>query len=180
MRIISGSCRGRKLVPVEGQGVRPTSDRAREAVFNMLGPRVKNSRVLDLFAGTGALGLEALSRGADHAVFMDLSCDLVQKNLQLCRLVDSATVYTLDIVTNPLPEYLFNGCFDIVFIDPPYGKGYIEQVCQKDKFLDLLCPEALIIAEHSHKENPVISASGLDFLKQKKYSKTKISIMHKT
>ena len=179
MRVISGSRKGRKLARIEGDRVRPTSDRTKEAIFNILGPAVRQARVLDLFAGTGALGIEALSRGADHAVFMDLNCDIIRQNLQLCRFETGSTVICRDIITHPLPEILKSRTFDFVFIDPPYKTGYIEKTLEKEGFIDLLAPGCIVIAEHSCKESLQISLSGLDIFRQKKYSKTIISFITK-
>jgi 16S rRNA (guanine966-N2)-methyltransferase len=106
MRVISGSCRGRKLVKINGDTIRPTSDRVKEAIFNILGPCVRNATVLDLFAGTGALGIEALSRGASEATFVDVDCGTVKENLTLCRLEKEARVIPHDMVKNALPTAL--------------------------------------------------------------------------
>jgi 16S rRNA (guanine966-N2)-methyltransferase len=179
MRVISGSRKGRKLVPIEGERVRPTSDRTKEAIFNILGHSIRDSRVLDLFAGTGALGIEALSRGADHAVFLDLYCDVVRQNVQLCRFETVSTIISHDIVNDPVPETLKGQTFDFVFIDPPYKTEYIEKTFEKEGFIDLLSPGCIIIAEHSCKESLQLSLSTLDIFRQKKYSKTMISFITK-
>jgi 16S rRNA (guanine966-N2)-methyltransferase len=180
MRVISGSCKGRKLVQIHGQQIRPTSDRVKEAVFNILGQKVKQSRVLDLFAGTGALGIEALSRGADHATFIDIDCNTINKNLELCRFKENASVISCDIIMGLIPKNLFQQQYDLIFIDPPYNKGYIEQTLEKEIFTDLLTKDGIIIAEQSCKENLEIRFSSLDIYRQKKYSKTLISFMNKT
>lgn len=179
MRVISGSRKGRKLVKIEGDRIRPTSDRTKEAIFNILGPAIREARVLDLFAGTGALGIEALSRGADQAVFVDLDCDIIRQNLLLCRFETHGTVLCHDIIRDPLPVILKGQAFDFVFMDPPYKTGYIEKVLEKEGLMDLLAPGGLIIAEHSVKESLQISLSGLDISRQKKYSKTMISFITK-
>jgi 16S rRNA (guanine966-N2)-methyltransferase len=179
MRLISGNCKGRKLVKIQGRQIRPTSDRVREAVFNILGQKVKKARVLDLFAGTGALGIEALSRGADHAIFIDLACDTIYQNLNLCRLEKKARVISCDIIKQAFPKALAGQRFDLVFIDPPYGKGYIEHTLEKESFIDLLDEGCIIIAEQSCKENLQIEVSTLDIYRQKKYSKTIISFINK-
>ena len=180
MRIIGGSCRGRKLIKIEPLHVRPTSDRIREAVFNILGQKVRGANVLDLFCGTGALGIEALSRGADHAAFVDQSCDIIRQNLTLCRLEDNASVICCDILKQELPQSLYKNRFDLVFIDPPYGKGYIEQTLQKKSFTDLLDGNCIIVAEQSYKETLEIKQPALDIYRQKKYSKTIISFINQT
>jgi 16S rRNA (guanine966-N2)-methyltransferase len=179
MRVISGIRKGRKLVKIEGDRIRPTSDRTKEAVFSILGPRIREARVLDLFAGTGALGIEALSRGANHAVFMDLNCDIIRQNLLLCRFEPQSTILCHDIIRDPLPDMLKGQAFDLVFMDPPYTTGLIEKTLEKEGFTDLLAPGGLIIAEHSSKESLQISLSGLDIYRQKKYSKTMISFITK-
>ena len=179
MRVIGGDCRGRKLVKLHDQQIRPTSDRVREAIFNILGQKVKKARVLDLFAGTGALGIEALSRGACHATFIDLACNTIRHNLELCGFKKKSTVICCDIVKETMPKSLNGQQFDLVFIDPPYGKRYIEQTLQKKAFTDLLDDNCIIIAEQSYKENLSIKLSPLDIYKQKKYSKTIISFMNK-
>ena len=179
MRVISGSRKGRKLVRIEGNRVRPTSDRTKEAIFNIIGPTIREARVLDLFAGTGALGIEALSRGAAHAVFIDLNCDIIRQNLLLCRFETAGTVICHDIIHHPLPKTLRGRQFDFVFIDPPYKTGYVEKMLEKEGFIDLLAPGGIVIAEQSCKESLQISLSGLDIFRQKKYSKTIISFISK-
>ena len=179
MRIISGNCKGRKLVKMQGSKIRPTSDRVREALFNILGPQIKKTKVLDLFSGTGALGIEALSRGAAHATFIDLSCDIIHKNLQLCGLEDKALVLDCDIIKEGIPKIFHDQSFDFIFIDPPYGNKFIEHIFQKDSFFNNLGKNSIIITEQSHKENLNITGTGLDIYRQKKYSKTMISFIKK-
>jgi 16S rRNA (guanine966-N2)-methyltransferase len=175
MRVISGSSRGRKLSPITGDRIRPTSDRIREDIFNIIGHSIRHARVLDLFAGTGALGIEALSRGAEEAVFIDLDCTIIHKNIRLCRFEDRAFIFNIDIIRFSFPQLITSKQFDFIFLDPPYGKDYIEKVLHKEKFLELMAPDALIIAEHGLKENLQIHVPGLDIFRQKKYSNTIIS-----
>jgi len=123
MRIVAGSAKGTRLAPVP-PGTRPVSDRAREGVFSSLGDRVAGARVLDLFAGTGALGIEALSRGASGATFVERSraaAQAITKNLELTHLQDGASLITTDVAAylrTPPPA-----AFDLVFCDPPYEMG---------------------------------------------------------
>jgi len=179
MRIISGSCRGRKLVQIKGLQIRPTSDRVREAVFNILGQKIRGARVLDLFAGTGAFGIEALSRGADHVTFIDQSCDTISQNLELCRLKEKAEVISCDILEGFNINRPDKNLFDIIFIDPPYEKGYVEKTLEKKSFSSLVNDNGIIITEQSCKEKLEIKIPGLDIYRQKKYSKTIISFMNK-
>ncbi|MBW1792334.1 MAG: 16S rRNA (guanine(966)-N(2))-methyltransferase RsmD [Deltaproteobacteria bacterium] len=129
MRIIAGIARGRKLISPGAKGgkneIRPTSDRAREALFNILGSDVCGARVLDLFAGTGALGLEALSRGADSAVFIDKSqtaIGMINKNIQRTGFSDKVTILKRDLSKKNFldSKYIPGKGFSLVFMDPPY------------------------------------------------------------
>ncbi|MCP3942120.1 MAG: 16S rRNA (guanine(966)-N(2))-methyltransferase RsmD [Desulfobacteraceae bacterium] len=183
MRIISGNLRGRKLIQLQGNDIRPTSDRVREAVFNILGPKVQDANVLDMFAGTGALGLESLSRGAKNAVFLDAaieSCTIIQKNINLCKMLHNTSIIHHDIIALPLPQTLNTKPFDLIFMDPPYEKGHIETTLNKAGFMDLLAPDGIIITEQSFKESLGNTFNGLDIYRQKKYSTTFISFLRKT
>ncbi len=141
MRVIAGSAKGTRLGPVP-PGVRPVSDRAREGVFSSLGPEVPEARVLDLYAGTGAMGIEALSRGAAHAVFVDRAYEAaatIHDNLDRTRLTGRATVLTQDVssfVTQPSPPA---GPFDLVLLDPPYDIDTAEL----ERVLGAIGPQAL-------------------------------------
>ena len=181
MRIISGACRGRKLVQIQGKDIRPTSDRVREALFNILGPGIRRKRVLDMFAGTGALGLEALSRGAQSAVFLDAaqsSCNVIKRNIDLCRMADHARIICHDLINASLP--VFHQPFDLIFMDPPYNKGYSGQVLGKPGFFDLLAPGAIIIVEQSAKESFNYPVNSLDKYLEKKYSRTTLTFLRKS
>jgi 16S rRNA (guanine966-N2)-methyltransferase len=122
MRVIAGRAKGMRLGPVPA-GVRPMSDRAREGLFSSLVLEVPDARVLDLYAGTGAMGIEALSRGADHAVFVDRSVEAsaaIKDNLDRTRLADRATVVTRDVAAFVAQAPPTTGPFDLVLLDPPY------------------------------------------------------------
>lgn len=123
MRIISGSCRGRILDTLAGENTRPTLDRVKESVFNILGNSFYDIKVLDLFAGSGALGLEALSRGASFCDFVDLSKDainIIKKNIEKCRMEEKTKIHKCDYEL--AIKKFSNKNFDLVFLDPPYGK----------------------------------------------------------
>lgn len=126
MRIVAGSAKGVRLAPVP-QGVRPVSDRAREGLFSSLGAKVPGARVLDLFAGTGALGIEALSRGAEHAVLVERSpaaAAALYENLELTHVAERATVVPQAVKSFLTGrEEASGGPFDLVFLDPPYDMG---------------------------------------------------------
>ena len=176
MRIIAGDHRGRKLAQVPGDHIRPTSDRIREALFNILGPFVRGARVLDLFAGTGALGLEAMSRGAQNAVFVDASpasCGAIKENIQRCHLEDAT-----QIKQSKAADFVFTDrVFDLVFMDPPYHKGLIPPILGNEDFVKSLSPEAIVVVEQDAKEDKLRSFEGLDIYRQKKYSRTLISFI---
>lgn len=155
MRIISGSARGRKLLaPGQrfGDSVRPTSDRAREAIFNILAGKVVGARVVDLFAGTGALGLEALSRGAELAVFVDGQrsvVELVGKNIALCGFGDRTTVLQKDLARGLafLSAQQPPGGFDLAFLDPPYGGTLALGVLESLAGGNFLAAKSIVVLE---------------------------------
>jgi 16S rRNA (guanine966-N2)-methyltransferase len=183
MRIIGGSWRGRRLTAV-GAGdtaahLRPTSDRVRESLFNLLqnggyGNPCAGAKVLDVFAGTGALGLEALSRGASHATFIENGRKaqiLLRDNIAL--LDANATVIARDARSaGPCPP---PGPFDLVFLDPPYGKSMGEAALQA--LHDWIAPEAMIVWEDA--KAPLIPA-GYDMLDQRRYGETLITLLSRT
>lgn len=182
MRIVSGQCRGRKLALIQGKDIRPTSDRVREAIFNILGPRVRDARVLDLFAGTGAMGLEALSRGAHHGIFVDAapeSCSIIQQNIGRCQMDEKSFLILHDLIRLPLPHALKKSCFDLIFLDPPYAGNYVRTILEKEFFVDLLAPDGIVVVEQSHRESLANEFKGLDIYRQKKYSKTIVSFIRK-
>ncbi len=145
MRIIAGKHRGRVLTPFAGTDIRPTADRVKESLFSILSPRLAGARVLDLFCGSGALGLECISRGAGEVVFNDASREslkVLEKNLNLLK--ERATVLNCD----------FKGClnrvsgkFDLLFVDPPYAEDYLEQTLALAYERNLLAEGGLIVYE---------------------------------
>lgn len=144
MRVITGTARGRKLLTPQGFDVRPTTDNVKESMFNILMNDIEGRRVLDLFAGTGQLGIEALSRGAASAVFVDKdseSLKIIKSNLALCR-------FEAEVVRRDALDYLDScGKFDVIFLDPPYDSGLYEPVLSKVNSFDLLNDGGIIIAE---------------------------------
>jgi 16S rRNA (guanine966-N2)-methyltransferase len=130
MRIIAGSFRGRRLHSPKGDRIRPTIDRVRESIFSIIAGRLPGARVLDLFAGTGAMGLEALSRGAQFCLFVDKGSEalhLVRENIGLCGAQGRSRIIraSADAAIRRLESD--KELFDIIFMDPPYGKGYVEK-----------------------------------------------------
>ena len=147
MRVITGSARGRRLRELEGMETRPTTDRVKEGIFSALQFDIEGRRVLDLFAGTGQMGIEALSRGAASAVFVDRRADavkLIRENLKVTELTDRAQVVAGDSM-----EYLsrLREKFDIIFLDPPYEAGLLEPAIAHIARFDILNPHGIIVAE---------------------------------
>lgn len=180
MRIIGGQLRGKKLSPVRSSVVRPTSDRLREAVFNIVSGRIEGATVLDLYAGTGALGIEALSRGAHRAVFVDRSRQavaLISRNIQLCGLQHRSTVIRWDIIRNLNCLSNQDQGFDLVFVDPPYDRGLVRPTLQTLLQQRLLAATAQLIVEHSLSEEIAPIPDGLDIRDSRKYGKTLVSIL---
>ena len=160
MRIIAGKYRGRNLKSPPSLEVRPTSDRLRETLFNVIAPRIVGARFLDLCAGSGAVGIEALSRGADHATFVDQSkkmCELIKSNIDLCRIErnESAVIQAEaeDYLRRFIAKQPDSGKpWDIVFFDPPYAMEYLPllKTCGAHS-ASLLTEAGIIIVEHHHK-----------------------------
>jgi 16S rRNA (guanine966-N2)-methyltransferase len=158
MRIIAGSRGGRRLKPPPDRQIRPTPDRVREALFAILAPRVQGARFLDLFAGTGANGLEALSRGAHAAHFVDASrtaVELVRENIQRLEFQSESTVTagTLPAVLKRLP--VSAAAFDIAFADPPYDSPLLDGLLDCPYLPPLLAPGAVLVVETGRKGEPV-------------------------
>jgi len=180
MRIIGGQFKGKKLFSFEGSTIRPTSDRLRESVFNILRNRVRKAVVLDLFAGTGALGIEALSRGAQSAVFIDnykRAILLIRRNIQACSLDNISIIRYWDIKKNLNCIRSSGAVFDLVFMDPPYDKCLIKTTLYHLQHTKALAPYACVVVEHSLKED--IPDPRLSFLcnDQRKYGNTIISFL---
>ena len=175
MRIVGGRCKGRVLSSFKGTSIRPTSDKVREAVFNILPRDFPFKMALDLFAGTGALGIEALSRGADEAVFFDSdpkAVELVRKNLASCGLLDAASVFRRDALSAVRFLSGKGSRFDLIFIDPPYASALAEETLIAIDASGLLDEGGVIVAETS-KRNPIEAVPpGLKLLDRRRYGDT--------
>ena len=181
MRVISGTLKGKKLFSVKGLSLRPTSDRVRESVFDILQGSIEGRRVLDLFAGTGAMGIEALSRGARAAVFIENhpgSLDALKRNLAACRLEGVSEVLAKEAEGGLRFLEGRGGNFEVIFLDPPYGKGLASKTVAMLAGSPLLNPETLIVAEHSAAEEiaEVFPLERVDF---RTYGRTRISFFRK-
>lgn len=171
MRVISGTARGRRLQEPKDQSVRPTTDMVKEAIFNIVQFDVPGRRVLDLFAGTGQLGIEALSRGARECVFVDsspASLALVRKNLEICGM--RGTVARADA----LSFLSRGGKFDLVFIDPPYHEGMYREILDKVFLFDILSDGGIILVESMRGES--LPAASDPYARGKTYNYGRISL----
>ncbi len=165
MRIISGSKRGKKLVALEGMHVRPTTDRVKEALFDILQFSLEGKRFLDLFAGSGQIGLEALSRGAREAVFIDVlpaSVRVVERNAAAAGFSEQARIIHSDFCAFLRRE---QGVFDIAFLDPPYETGLLQQALPL--VAEHMASEGIIFCEHPREEELPPQAGG--FFKSREY-----------
>lgn len=176
MRVITGTARGRNLQTLEGEDVRPTSDRVKEAVFSIIQFEIEGRRVLDLFAGSGQLGIEALSRGAEKAVFVDANAQaavVVRQNLLKCGFEKKAVVLNTDSFAY-LASGARNDVFDIVFLDPPYRMGLVE------KALPQVAPHmsmgGVILCETPMEEELPEEAGDFRIAKTYRYGKIKITL----
>jgi 16S rRNA (guanine966-N2)-methyltransferase len=180
MRITGGKVRGRLLAAVKGYAIRPTSDRVREAIFDLVGHQWDGKRVLDLFAGTGSLGLEALSRGASEVLFVDYSSHalkLLRKNIERCGFAQCSKIMRRDLRRAPPGTYPFGkDSFHLVFMDPPYRQNLIPPAAGRlVRFLHL-SSGALLVAECS--KNEILPSSMNPFVMSdaRTYGDTKITI----
>ncbi|MBQ6997097.1 MAG: 16S rRNA (guanine(966)-N(2))-methyltransferase RsmD [Oscillospiraceae bacterium] len=179
MRVITGKARGVQLKTPDGLKTRPTTDRVKEALFSIIQFDVPNSRVLDLFGGTGQLGIEALSRGAKSAVFVDAdekANQLIRENLRRCRLEGDAQVIRSDYA-----DYL-RRCrqkFDLILLDPPYAEVFLENALKMITEIDILESGGIIVAERPAGKALLCEFSGYSRSKDYKYGQTLLTLYRK-
>jgi len=179
MRVITGKARGVTLKTPDGAKTRPTTDRVKEAMFSIIQFDLPGAKVLDLFAGTGQLGIEALSRGAASAVFVDTldnACSLVRENLRRTKLAEQALVVRADYLA-----YLSN-CrdkFDFVFLDPPYAEVFLENALKKITEIDILQSGGIIVAERPLGKDFSYTFDGFSRSKDYKYGNTLLTLYRK-
>ena len=178
MRVITGQAKGRRLKAPKGMNTRPTSDRTKESLFNIIGDKVTKADILDLYAGTGALGIEALSRGADRAVFVEKDPSVVRiimENLELtgfsgqaeviCRGADDAVGYFAAHAKN----------FDIIFLDPPYMRNMLQKTLETLAKYEIVAPGGWVITESSKLDLLPDKFGKLNKIRQEKYGDTVLS-----
>lgn len=178
VRVISGSARGRKLVALSGLDTRPTTDRVKESIFNIIMPYIPARRVLDLFSGSGAMGIEALSRGSESCVFVEKerpAMQVTKQNIGLARLEEKSETFMGDALS-----YLerAKGSFDVIFLDPPYNTGLLTKAIERIYSGNLLSDEGIIVAECEYMgEEP--DNGYFDIIKSARYGKTSVFVLRK-
>jgi 16S rRNA (guanine966-N2)-methyltransferase len=181
MRIITGKARGLHLTVPRNYDVRPTADRVKESLFNIIGQRVSGAAVLDLFAGTGNLGLEAWSRGARYIQFVDhnrSSLKLVQSNIAKCHAEQDCKVLKYDAEAAVDLLYRQGQRFDLIFVDPPYNKGWIQKILRKLTQFPLLTESGWLILEHSrHDDLSGQVPAGYELFRSQQYGETILTFL---
>lgn len=181
MRVISGSARSLRLKTIEGNGTRPTTDRIKETLFNMINDRMYDCRFLDLFSGSGAIGIEALSRGAREAVFVEnnkkaVSC--IKENLKFTKLIDRAQIIERNAESAVAG---LSGRFDVIFMDPPYDNEYEKKILELISKSDIADRDTLIIVEASlDTKMDYLNENGYDIVKEKTYKTNKHIFIQKS
>jgi len=180
MRIISGTSKGRKLATPKDLSLRPTSGRVKDSIFNILRGRIEGRAVLDLFAGTGNLGIEALSRGAKKVIFVERekrAIRLIQRNLAQFGLIEQSEVLPIDANRAIGILRQRGSIFDLIFMDPPYEQGLIERTLMKLNSHPIYHKESVLVIEHHRRELLSAAIFGWDLIRQRQMGETVISIL---
>jgi 16S rRNA (guanine(966)-N(2))-methyltransferase RsmD len=178
MRVIAGKCKGRRLIAPKGKHVRPALDQVKEAVFNILFD-INDLDVLDLFAGSGSIGIEALSRGASSATFVEKDSAAyrsITENLEKCNLQDQATVWKLHVSVAIKKLDKNDTKFDLIFVDPPYLKDLVNPTLEQLASSSLLKDKSIVVIEH-HPKEPIADIPGMTLTETRKYGQTLITFM---
>ena len=180
MRVISGSARGRRLKELPGMDTRPTTDQVKESIFNIIQFDIEGRKVLDLFAGTGQMGIEALSRGAAHATFVDVApaaAKIVRENVELTRFTDVSRVMQTDW------RAFLSSCrekFDVIFLDPPYHTDMLENAMQTIAAIDILSEHGIMVCESPLDKVLPELAAPYEKGKEYRYGKIKVTLYRRT
>ncbi len=184
MRVIAGKARGKKLLQPKGEEIRPTLDRVKESLFNIVGFEIRDSVFLDLFCGSGAIGIEAISRGAKKVIFIDkdsASCELTKKNILSCNFESSSYELLKTDVESSLSSISNRKLtFDYIFMDPPYGFNNIETLILNISKLDILSINGQLIVETDVKDSLSEQIGKFTKKREKLYSITKLSFYERT
>lgn len=183
MRVITGQAKGRRLKAPRGMNTRPTSDRTKESLFNIIGDKVTNAGILDLYAGTGAIGIEALSRGAGRAVFVEKDprvVRIIRENLELTGLAGQAQVICRD--ADDAVGYFAAQAknFDIIFLDPPYMRNMLQKTLETLAKYKIVAPGGWVITESSKLDLLPDMSGNLKKIRQERYGDTILSFYQET
>lgn len=181
MRVVSGKCKGHPLKAVPGQSTRPTTDKVKESIFNMIGPYFDGGIGLDLFGGSGGLGIEGLSRGLDKVIFVDKdqkAIATIRNNLETCRLTAQAEVYRNDAERAIKALIKREQSFDLIFLDPPYHNDKLKALISILDLNDLLKRDGAIVVEHAVENELPEQLGNLTRKRYEMYGITAISIYH--
>jgi 16S rRNA (guanine966-N2)-methyltransferase len=180
MRIISGRSKGRVLASPKGQAIRPTSDRVKESIFNILQNKLGGKVVLDLFAGTGNLGIEALSRGAKKAIFVEKerqALGLIQRNLTQFGLKERSEILPRDVRRAIGILRQRRECFDLILMDPPYERGLIRKTLLELNSQQIYHKDSILVIEHTRREPLLHILEGWNLIRQRRMGDTVISFL---
>ncbi len=180
MRIIQGTLKGRRLATPKGSQTRPTSDRIKESIFDILGSEIEGKSVLDLYAGTGNLGIEALSRGAKKIVFVEKgrqALQLITKNLSRCGMTGWAEILPKDVLRAVGILKRRGECFDLIFIDPPYERGLVQKTLLKLKSQMIYHEDSILVIQHDRREPLAESLNEFILVHQRKIGDTLLSFL---
>jgi 16S rRNA (guanine(966)-N(2))-methyltransferase RsmD len=182
MRITAGTMRGRRLKVPSGLALRPTSDKVKEALFNILSSQIEGATLLDLYAGTGSIGIDALSRGARNVIFVEINkkhLQYLKANLASFHFGGQVEVFAADAVDFLRKAKKQKRSFDIIFMDPPYQSIEIEKILPMIQEGDMITDQGLVVIEHFHKKILPERVENLSFLKKYKYGETVLSFYGK-
>ncbi|MDP4182543.1 MAG: 16S rRNA (guanine(966)-N(2))-methyltransferase RsmD [Bacillota bacterium] len=182
LRVISGDARGHKLKTIKGNTTRPTSDRVKENLFNIIAGYITKAQVLDLFAGTGSLGIEALSRGASSAVFVDFSrecASIIKDNLVHTKFLEKSEIINNEVKFAIQKLFDSGKKFDIIFMDPPYNKNFVEETLNYLSNSDIMLDDGIIVAEHDIEDIMIEQIGNLKIFRSQKYGDTVLSFYNK-
>ncbi len=176
MRIIAGKARRLPLKTLQGKDTRPTTDRIKETLFNILSPELEGAYFLDLFAGSGQIGLEAISRGSSYCVFVDnnkKACEVIRENMEFTKLADQCMVMNTDVLT-ALRQLEGTYCFGLIFLDPPYNQNLEPDILHYLAHSSIVREDALIIIEaEEHTDFSYVGELGYTLLREKMYKTNK-------
>ena len=178
MRVITGTAKGNKLKSLKGMETRPTLDRVKEALFNIIGSRIIDTEFLDLFAGTGAIGIEAISRGANHALFVEVNpraVQIIRENLEITGFADQGEIMAADVEKALKAAASTDRKFDMIFMDPPYLKELVQKTLTSLMQFGVLTENGLVIVESSKMDELPLQEGPLKMVRQEKYGDTMLT-----